>query len=251
MRLEHSFIPVEGVGERTERELWRAGCTDWGAFDPAAVGEKTGERIDRFVDVATDRLDAGDARFFDEVLPSGGQWRLYEDFRDSTLFLDIETTGLHHDSNRVTTVSLHQDGETTTLVRGDDLSRDTLRAELAGADILCTYNGARFDVPFLETSFDLEITTPHLDTLYPCRRLDLTGGLKTVERRLGVERSMPDVDGREAVRLWHEHERGVDGALEKLIEYNRADTRNLQVVVDRVVERLHDATVPEDAPPLV
>jgi uncharacterized protein YprB with RNaseH-like and TPR domain len=251
MRLEHSFIPVEGVGEQTERALWRAGCTDWEAFDPAAVGQQTGDRIRQFVDVASDRLAAGDARFFDDVLPSGERWRLYEDFRESTLFLDIETTGLDHDRNRVTTVSLHRDGETTTLVRGDDLTRENLRAELAAADVICTYNGARFDVPFLETSFDLEITTPHLDTLYPCRRLDLTGGLKTVEERLDVDRSLPDIDGRDAVRLWHEHERGKDGALETLIEYNQADTRNLEVVMDRVAERLHEATVPEDAPPLV
>jgi uncharacterized protein YprB with RNaseH-like and TPR domain len=251
MRLEHSFIPVEGVGERTERDLWRAGCTDWTAFDPAAVGETTADRIGQFVDVALDRLGAGDARFFDDVLPSAERWRLYEDFRDSTLFLDIETTGLDHDRDHVTTVSIHQGGETRTLVRGDDLTRENLRAELSRGDVLCTYNGARFDVPFLETSFDLEITTPHLDTLYPCRRVNLTGGLKTVEKRLDVERSLPDVDGREAIRLWHEHERGVDGALDTLIEYNQADTRNLQVVMDRVAERLHEATVPEDAPPLV
>lgn len=250
MRLQHSFIPVDGVGQQTERDLWRAGCTDWDAFDPDAVGEKTGERIEQFVNIAADRLDRGDARFFDAALPSGERWRLYEDFRDTTCFLDIETTGLDHDRNRVTTVSLHQGDETTTLVRGDDLNRGRLRAELSAADVLCTYNGARFDVPFLETSFDLEITTPHLDALYPCRRLDLTGGLKTVERRLGLERSLPDLDGRDAVRLWHEHERGEDGALETLIEYNQADTRNLQVVMDRVAERLHDVTVPADAPPL-
>jgi len=251
MRLEHSFIQVKGVGEQTERRLWRAGCTDWEAFDPDAVGQKTGDRIRQFVDVAGDRLAAGDARFFDDVLPTGERWRLYENFRESTLFLDIETTGLDHDRHSVTTVSLHRDGETTTLVRGDDLTRENLRAELAAADVICTYNGARFDVPFLETSFDLEITMPHLDTLYPCRRLDLTGGLKTVEERLDVDRSLPDLDGRDAVRLWHEHERGTDGALDTLIEYNQADTMNLEIVMDRVAERLHEATVPEDAPPLV
>jgi uncharacterized protein YprB with RNaseH-like and TPR domain len=251
MRLEHSFIPVQGVGEETEQDLWRAGCTDWDAFDPTAVGETTADRIERFVDVARDRLERGDARFFHGSLPSSERWRLYEDFRASTLFLDIETTGLDHDRNRVTTVSLHQNGETTTLVRGDDLTQETLRAELSAADVICTYNGARFDVPFLETSFDLEITTPHLDTMYPCQRLGLTGGLKTVENDLDVGRSLPDIDGRDAVRLWHEYERGKDGALETLIEYNQADTRNLQVVMDRVAERLHEATVPEDAPPLV
>lgn len=60
----------------------------------------------------------------------------------------------------MTTVSFHRDGETTTLVAGEDLTAERLREQFADASLLATFNGARFDVPFLETAFDIEIDTP-------------------------------------------------------------------------------------------
>ncbi|MFB6084249.1 MAG: ribonuclease H-like domain-containing protein [Halorientalis sp.] len=240
MRIENSFIPVRGVGETTERRLWEAGVTRWDEFDGSVVGDTTADRVRSFIDTARDRLDDGDARYFGEQFPSGEQWRIYGNFRDEACFFDIETTGLSQERDRVTTVSFHQGGETTTLVRGDDLTVDALRAQFSDAAMLVTFNGKRFDVPFLETSFDLSLDQPHLDLLYPCRRLGLTGGLKQVEREIGVERDRPDISGEDAVRLWKEHQRGRDGALERLVSYNREDAVNLRTLTDTVADRLHD-----------
>jgi len=239
MRIENSFIPVRGVGETTERRLWKRGTTHWDDFDGSEVGPTTADRIAEFIGEAREHLDRGNAAFFDRAFPDGERWRLYENFRDDALCFDIETTGLDQDRDRVTTVSFYRDGETTTLVRGDDLTGDALRSQFESASLICTYNGARFDVPFLETSFDLAIDVPHLDLMYPCRRLGLTGGLKPVERELGIDRDRTDISGRDAVRLWREHERGADGALETLVSYNREDARNLLSLADRVTERLH------------
>jgi uncharacterized protein YprB with RNaseH-like and TPR domain len=239
VRIENSFIPVRGVGEKTERRLWREGATDWGAFEPSLVSDTLADRIERFIEEARPRLVDGDARFFAERFPGGERWRLYEDFRDDAAFFDIETTGLSQERDDVTTVSVHRGGETTTLVRGEDLTRDRLR-EALDAPLLVTYNGARFDVPFLEGAFDLSLDAAHLDLLYPCRSLGLTGGLKTVERDVGIERDRPDLGGRDAVRLWKRYERhGDEGALETLVSYNREDTVNLRTVADRVADRLH------------
>lgn len=239
MRIENSFIPVRGVGEHTERELWRQGITQWDAFDPSAVGPKTARRIEAFIESGRPRLEAGDARFFATRFPSHSRWRLFENFGSEAVYLDIETTGLSRRRHDVTVVSLHRAGETTTLVRGRDLTPSRLRNRLAEADLLVTYNGKRFDVPFLERAFDLDIDLPHLDLMYPCRRLDLTGGLKTVEGTLGIDREDPDISGRDAVRLWHAYERGDRSALETLIRYNRADTVNLRAVTEAVCRRLH------------
>ncbi|MEF8781166.1 MAG: ribonuclease H-like domain-containing protein [Haloferacaceae archaeon] len=242
MRIENSFIPVRGVGEKTERRLWRAGVTRWEAFEPSVpgVGETTADRIESFIREASTRLQRRDAAYFDRRFPSGQRWRLYENFRDSTCFFDIETTGLDERRDGVTTVSFHRDGETTTLVRGQDLTADRLRREFEAADLLASFNGARFDVPFLEASFDLEVTTPHLDLMYPCKKLGLSGGLKPIERELGIRRELPDVDGREAVRLWRRYEGGDEDALDRLIAYNREDAVNLRRLADRVTGDLHD-----------
>ncbi|WP_423997175.1 ribonuclease H-like domain-containing protein [Halorubrum trapanicum] len=244
MRIENSFIPVEGVGETTERRLWERGVTRWDEFDPAVdvagVGSTTADRIESFIAEALARLDDGDAAYFDREFPSGERWRLYENFREETCFFDIETTGLDERRDRVTTVSFHQGGETTTLIAGDDLTARRLREQFADASLLATFNGARFDVPFLETSFDLDIDTPHLDLMYPAKRIGLSGGLKPIENQLGIDRDRPDISGRDAVRLWHEYERGDEDALETLVSYNREDTVNLQALADAVCDALDD-----------
>jgi len=240
VRIENSFIPVRGVGEKTERELWERGVTHWDEFDPSLVGATTADRIESFIKAARPRLVDGDARFFADALPGSEAWRLYENFRDEAAFFDIETTGLSKERDEVTTVSVHQSGETETLVHGQDLTRDRL-AEALDAPLLVTYNGASFDVPFVERSFDLSLDAAHLDLRYPCRSVNLTGGLKTVEQAVGIERDRPDLSGRDAVRLWHDYERrGDEGALETLVSYNREDTVNLRTVADEVAERLHE-----------
>jgi len=38
--------------------------------------------------------------------------------------------------------------------------------------------------------------------MYDCWSKNLYGGLKAVERQLGIERHLKDVNGYEAVRLW-------------------------------------------------
>ncbi|WP_435358232.1 ribonuclease H-like domain-containing protein [Haloarchaeobius sp. DFWS5] len=239
MRIENSFIPVRGVGEQTERKLWRAGVTHWDDFDGAVVGTTTADRIEAFIDTARDRLAENDSRFFGDVLPNQETWRLYENFRDETCFFDIETTGLSKERDVVTTVSFHQGDETTTLVRGDDLTAETLREQFADASLVGTFNGARFDVPFLESSFDISVDVPHVDLMYPCKRLGLDGGLKAIETEIGIARDGPEISGRDAVRLWHEYEGGSQEALDTLVEYNRDDTRNLQTLMDVVADGLH------------
>ncbi|MDS0477504.1 ribonuclease H-like domain-containing protein [Natrinema sp. 1APR25-10V2] len=240
MRIENSFIPVHGVGEATERRLWENGVTHWEEFDGSVVGSTLADRIETFIDEGWTHLERGDVSVFAEALPAASRWRCYENVSDEACFLDIETTGLSADRNDVTTVSLHRGGETKTFVKDRDLTGDRLARELEDSALLVTFNGQRFDVPFLETSFDLEVDLPHVDLMYPCKKLGLDGGLKAIERDLGIERDMPDISGRDAVRLWHEYESGDDAALETLVEYNRADTRNMEPLMEIVTDRLHE-----------
>ena len=247
MHVENCFVGAEGIGETLERRLWRQGITRWDAFTPACegIGDTRAKRIESFIDEGRRALDREEVRYFDRTFPDGARWRLYETFHDQTCFFDIETTGLDRYRDVVTTVTLHQDGNTRTLVRGDDLTDETLAAAFEDAGLLVTFNGASFDIPFLEASFDIDLDRPHLDLMPTCRKLGLSGGLSAVERDLGIERGLPDIDGREAVRLWHEHERGVDGALERLIAYNREDAVNMETVLEEVVDELEAQVLPE------
>jgi len=240
VRIENSFIPVRGVGETTERRLWEHGITHWEEFDGSVVGDTLADRIESFIEEGWNHLERGDISVFTEALPASSRWRCYENVSGETCFLDIETTGLGATCNDVTTVSVHRGGETKTFVNGRDLTARRLEAELEASSLLVTFNGQRFDVPFLETCYDLDVQTPHVDLMYPCKKIGLDGGLKAIERDLGIDRDLPDLSGRDAVRLWHEYERGDDGALETLIRYNRADTQNMEPLMEIVTDRLHE-----------
>jgi len=242
VRVENSFIGVEGVGEKTERDLWQDGIVHWDDFHADAVGPKTAERVEQFIDEGYDRLAADDVAYFDRAFPSTENWRLWETFAERACCFDIETTGLDQHRDSVTTVSYYQDGNVETLVRGDDLTADAIEAMVEDAGLLVSFNGKRFDVPFLEASFDVDLDLPHLDLMYTCKQLGLSGGLKPIERQVGIERDRPDISGRDAVRLWHQHERGEDGALETLISYNQDDAVNLATLAEEVTGDLHDET---------
>lgn len=240
MRLENSFILAPGVGKKTEKKLWKEGVTHWDHFESCGVigGNRHGN-VCEFLETARKNLEVGNTVFFGDKLPSKELWRLYRNFRQDACFFDIETTGLDADRNKVTTVSFHRGGDDVTLVQGEDLTRERLKQEIFRSSMLVSFNGKRFDQPFLEQNFDMNINTPHIDLMYPCKRLGMTGGLKKVEKQLGIERELEDIDGREAIRLWKKYERkGDQKALDKLVKYNRYDARNLKQLLEEVHSRL-------------
>ncbi|PSH01016.1 MAG: exonuclease, partial [Nanohaloarchaea archaeon SW_7_46_7] len=126
-----------------------------------------------------------------------------------------------------------------TLIRGQDLTRENLKEEFFQSSVIVSFNGKRFDQPFLEKSFNMQIENPHLDLMYTCRRLGYSGGLKKIEKEMDIERELEDLDGREAIRLWKKYEKeGDEEALRKLVEYNQYDTVNLRDLLERTHNRL-------------
>ena len=114
-----------------------------------------------------------------------------------------------------------------------ELSDEKLLAVLRDVDQLYSYNGSRFDLPFIRTKLgvDLRKCFKHTDLMYDCWRNQLKGGLKAVERKLGINRNLKDVDGYEAVKLWYEYLNNHNRqALARLLEYNREDIVNLRVL---------------------
>lgn len=148
-------------------------------------------------------------------------------------YLDIETTGLSPTDCTVTVVGICIcNGDDTKVVQlvGKDITADSLLEALEGVNIIYTYNGSRFDLPFMHAclGIDLNQTFPHHDLMYDCWKKDLYGGLKGVEKQLGIERKLKDVNGYEAVRLWWRYADSFDlEALNKLLEYNKEDVLNL------------------------
>ena len=243
--IENTFQIAPGIGAKKERDIWCSGVLDWDGFlDSEQVCGIRGERkkrCDAYVEEAKRFLKERDSRGLCDLLRKGEEWRLYDRFKDDAAYLDIETDGLDRDS-LVTVVTVHRKDGTYTLTHGIDLTAETLQDALDGCKLLITFNGKCFDVPVLRYSFpNVDLDMPHFDLRYGCGRIGLRGGLKPIERTLGISRSddIHDVDGEEAVRLWKNWERRRDSeSLRILTEYNRADTVNLESIRSTVYDRL-------------
>ncbi len=155
-------------------------------------------------------------------------------------YLDIETTGLSPFADAITVVGVYRryaDGYRMTQLVGPNITRAAVEGLLEGVDTLYTYNGIRFDAVFLETRLQVEFprSLTHKDLMHDCWRRGLYGGLKSVERQLGIERRLLGVAGREAVDLWWRYIRKGDStALDTLLRYNEEDVLNLKILRERL-----------------
>ena len=239
--LTSTFVLLQGIGPATERRFWEAGLLDWQRFmqQPRVAGLSPERKTwyDRELVLAQSQFDAGHLDFFASRLKSRDHWRFYETCRSRIIYLDIETTGAPPQEGDVTIVGLHRNGQTTSLIRGENLTVDRLQAEFDQGELLVTFFGTGFDVPYLRAKFPaLQLNMPHFDICFAARRLGLRGGLKQIEQAVGIERdpSLQGLDGWDAVRLWSQWCRGDRKALDLLLAYNAADTDNLVPLAELV-----------------
>ena len=235
--LRHTFLHLHGVGPATERALWEAGVTTWEQFGespflPGRVRNRRRELTDalRECDV---RLKNSDAAYFSACFPTRERWRLYPEFRHNTAFLDIETTGLSPYYCQITMVGILDADGYSAYVQGENL--EDLRAALEKYDMVVTFNGTTFDLPFIEHFFGrVFMGMAHLDLRMPLRQLGHRGGLKAIERKLGVGRAseLSDLSGFDAVLLWRMWEGGDAGARKTLVRYNAEDVASLVPLAD-------------------
>lgn len=241
--LRQTFVHIPGVGYRTEERLWRSGIHSWDDFSstraPPRLSPRLMHRIDEELERSSEALRRGRHRYFARALPSRDHWRAWREFRDDVALLDIETTGLSIGRDAVTVVGVSDGRRERSFVQGDNL--EDLPAALEPAKLLVTFNGSRFDVPFLRKAFPrMPLDQIHLDLLHPLRRLGFRGGLKAIEAEMGIVRSdeTSGLGGFDAVRLWAEFEAGDDDALDLLLEYNMEDVVNLEPLAEFTYEGL-------------
>lgn len=238
--LRHTFIHLPGIGAHRERMLWKQGILDWDRFLSAAEDGLLRQGVYAtavpLVRQSLAAVAAGDASFFHGRLPSRETWRLYPDFADRALFLDIETTGLSPNYDEVTVIGALGGGQLALFINGINL--DQFPAYVQQFPLLVTFNGSMFDVPFLRAHFPkARLNQAHIDLRFGLASLGYRGGLKAVEQKLGLQRdqAIQGMDGFEAVWLWHSYRRGNRQALRKLIHYNLTDVINMVELMETTV----------------
>jgi len=229
--LRHTFLHLRGVGPRTEARFWREGVFTW---DEALrhplpwLGAWQREQARWELAESCRRLALGDALYFQGLLPAGERWRLLADFLPQAVCLDIETTGLYWGANVITVIGLYDGCQYRAFVRGRDLH--LFPEAVRRYRLVITYNGQRFDLPFIEAEMGPVLSgLAHLDLMYVLRRLGLRGGLKRVEQVTGLARpsALQGLSGYHALVLWRLHRSGHRGALDTLVRYNAEDVVGL------------------------
>jgi uncharacterized protein YprB with RNaseH-like and TPR domain len=151
-------------------------------------------------------------------------------------YLDIETTGLCSFYDEITVVGVYlanNTGNRLVQLVGDDVTRTNLLRTLRGVDTIHTYNGSRFDFPFIDSRLGVNLREHfhHRDLMHDCWRNNLYGGFKAVERQLGIARRLQGIAGAEAAMLWWRYQLHHDRkALDLLLEYNKEDVVNLMAL---------------------
>jgi uncharacterized protein YprB with RNaseH-like and TPR domain len=243
--LSGTFLHIPGVGPKTERRIWERGIHTWSDFlrHPAAAGlsPRATERLSHVVSLSVDHLAGENHRFFSSCLPRREHWRAYPEFGHRVAYLDIETTSLGGDD--VTLIGLYDGRRVRIYQKGEDLPEFV--EDIRRYGLLVTFHGAGFDLPFLRRRFpQLSFDQLHIDLCPALRRLGLKGGLKNIERQLGIPRSpeTEHLDGWDAVRLWREWERGSAEALDLLKRYNAEDITHLEALIRYAYPRLRTLT---------
>ena len=233
--LKNTFCHIPGVGVKTEKNLWSSGIHTWDDYLRVLERSSSGGRKIRnwrdYIDRSMERLDNADPNYFSENLPTNQHWRMFPEFQGSVAYFDIETTGLGNPGDYITTIALYDGKKIYHYINGENL--DEFVKDIEKYDVIISYNGKCFDVPFIRNYFGMEMNHAHIDLRYVLSSLGYKGGLKGCEKKLGLDRDeLEGVDGFFAVLLWDEYKReGNPKSLETLLAYNIQDVITLETLM--------------------
>lgn len=233
--IRKTFCHTQGISQDTEEMLWENGIVSWDDFLEqfnyiSCLPQSKLEKIRTEVLFSKDYLDKGDLNYFKERLPSKEHYRLAR--YGKIAFVDIETTGLSKYTDDITLIGIYDGQNPHIYINGQNL--EEAKEKLKEFDIVVTFNGKLFDMPFIEHKFKEKYNILHLDLRFMLKELGLAGGLKNIERICGIcrDEDVASVDGFEAVRLWRRYQNGDKDALRLLLKYNEQDIVNLKYLLE-------------------
>jgi len=243
--LQNTFLHIPYISEATEKKFWDSQIFHWDDFLRNGFSVPNKELIEKYIILSKERLEKKDYEFFSQKLLSKYHWRGYDEFKDNCCFLDIETTGLNKDRNDITTIGVFNGKESKVFINGIDLHK--FPEEINKYSFLVTFNGALFDIPFIKAKFpEVNFNQFHVDLRFGLRGLGYSGGLKSIEKQVGISREgdLSDLSGKDAIKLWYRYKRYDDKkALDTLVRYNIEDIENLKTLMELMNSELKKKSI--------
>lgn len=245
--LERTFIHIPGVGRTIETQLWQNGCTSWddalSGINEFSFGSAPTPVVAQHLEKSKRSLEQKEHQYFAQTLGLKEAWRAWPEFRSSCTYVDIETDG-GRSGNSITTIGCWNGSEFDVFVKHQNL--ENFRDYISHYSMIVTFFGASFDIPMILKKFhNLRIDQIHLDLCPTLRSVGFQGGLKKIEKQVGINRG-EDTDGLtgfDAIKLWRRYTMNRDQkALETLIAYNREDVVNLETLAQIAYDRHKAAT---------
>lgn len=191
--------------------------------------------------------EAKDIGYFTENFPKSEHWRILLAYYQEATYFDIETTGIVGVDHHATVITAYRNNRMYTYVIGENL--DDFLDLVDDSTLLVAFNGNAFDIPFLERTFSIpSLDCPHVDLRWVCYHAGYTGGLKMIEKKLGIKRpsEVTDVTGNEAILLYYDWQQGDQAAKEKLIKYCSIDTLSTYLVTEYILRTYGLTREPSD-----
>lgn len=240
--IQGCFNHVYGIGPVTETRLRALGFLTWqDCIDNEKDIPFNSSRRKHFIDSlkhSQEVYEGNDIRELVRLMPVKEHWRILAEYFDRAAFFDIETTGLSWYSSHISVISALYQNEMYTCVYNRNLDDFLLLME--DVDLLVTFNGTCFDLPFVERTFNIPgIDTAHIDLRWVAYYQGFRGGLKGIERALEITRpeEIGDIDGFEAVDLYYQWQSGNSEAGDRLVKYCGCDTVCTCLVAEALLKR--------------
>jgi uncharacterized protein YprB with RNaseH-like and TPR domain len=236
--IQNTFSFIDGVSENSELKIKESGITSWDNFlekhhELDCLPQSKLDKIKSELFFAKEAYNNNNLNYFKQKVVDREHWKLKD--MGKIAYVDIETTGLSRWSHEITTIGIYDGIEPKIYIQGKDLHE--AYDKLDEFDIVVTFNGKQFDMPFIEHHGKRKYDLIHLDMRFLLKELGFSGGLKKIELELGISRpdEVANVNGFEAVRLWRRYKQGDLRALETLVKYNIEDIVNLKFLLEYYV----------------
>jgi uncharacterized protein YprB with RNaseH-like and TPR domain len=229
------FQIFDHIGPGLEKKLWDEDVCNW--MDviekpcPASFPIKTYSYLQGQIRNALSIIDTNEYHSLSKMIRPEFHWLLIPKVTDRIAYLDIETTGLYHLHDIITSIAVFDGTKIHNFINGENLNE--FPEFIKQFPTIVTFYGKSFDVPFIQHKFNIVMPQLHYDTCFLLRKLGLKGGLKNVERSLGINRNdTKDIDGYMAVLLWQKYKKTNNRRyLETLVAYNDEDVLHLEFLL--------------------